>query len=236
VAAAFASAVSALAGEGLDAYVSIKLPPLAFDVGLLGMVLEPARASGILVHFDSLGPETATRTFEVIRQTVPMYPRLGCTLPGRWRRSIEDLDTAVRLGLHVRVVKGQWEDPEDPTRDLREGFMEVIRGLAGRARMVSVATHDAALAQQALEVLIAAGTPCGLEVLYGLPVKAVLTTAKRLGVPVRAYVPYGHGWLPYSLSQVRRTPMTVWWMIHDLTTGGFRWDQEVGEPGRPLQP
>jgi len=217
---AYTSALSLFATEKMDCYLSIKLPPLNYDFALLNEVLLQARRENTLVHFDSLGHETADRTFSMIAYAARSYPHLGCTLPGRWLRSVSDVDIAVDLGLHIRVVKGQWPDPQQREIDPREGFLDVIARLAGRARSVAVATHDPDLAQSALKRLLQAGTPCSLELLYGLPMQPTSKVAAELDVPVRVYVPFGHGWLPYSLTQARRNPRVFWWVLRDLITSG----------------
>jgi proline dehydrogenase len=216
IASAYVSALTALATETMDCYLSIKLPPLNYDCGLLNEVLEHARQKNTLVHFDSLGHETADRTFSLIAHAARTYVNLGCTLPSRWARSIADADIAVALGLHVRVVKGQWPDSQCREVNSREGYLKVIDRLAGRARLVAVATHDPELARSALERLCRANTPCSLELLYGLPMKQPLRVAGELDVPVRVYVPFGHGWLPYSLTQARRNPRVFWWVVRDI--------------------
>jgi proline dehydrogenase len=220
VAEACQAALTAIASETLDCYLSVKLPPLRRNGDMAEAVLEQARRQGALVHFDSLGPEAAEETFAVIAEAARRGSIVGCTLPGRWLRSCSDADLAVELGLHVRVVKGQWEDPDDPGIDLREGFLKVIDRLAGRARAVAVATHDAELSRAALERLRQAGTPCTLELLYGLPVRRSLRVARALGTQARVYVPFGHGWLPYTLTQARRNPRIVWWVLRDMMTRG----------------
>jgi proline dehydrogenase len=152
-------------------------------------------------------------------------PQVGCVLPGRWQRSLRDADLVSRLQIRVRVVKGQWADPEHPDIDLREGFLAVVDRLAGRARHVAVATHDAQLAREALRRLTAVGTPCELELLFGLPMRAARQVARDLGVSTRVYVPYGHSWVPYALSWVRQNPRVLWWVVSDATFG--RWSQFV---------
>jgi proline dehydrogenase len=215
VAARYLETVRAIAAADLDSYVSIKVPSLAFDAALLAEVVAEARALDVRVHFDSLGPEVADRTFQSIEEARRLSPNLGCTLPGRWRRSVDDADRAVRLGLAVRVVKGQWEDAEANGPDPARGYLDVIGALAGRARKVAVATHNPALASDAIRRLQAAGTPCELELLYGLPSRGALEVARRLGTPVRFYVPYGHAWLPYGIRQAARNPRILWWMLRD---------------------
>src|SRR5207244_3232405 len=98
----------------------------------------------------------------------------------------------------VRVVKGEWLDPDVPQRDPRTGFLEVVERLAGRAVHVGVATHDHELAQASLQLLVDAGTPCELELLIGMPVREPAAVAARLGVPVRVYVGWGDRGLPYE--------------------------------------
>jgi proline dehydrogenase len=123
---------------------------------------------------------------------------------------------AAQMGLRVRVVKGQWADPEAAV-DPHSGFLDVIRALAGGTAPVAVATHEPVLAAAAIRKLQTAATPCELELLYGLPSRAVLKVARDLAVPVRYYLPYGHAWLPYALRQARRDPRILWWVLRDAS-------------------
>lgn len=215
VADAYLNALAVLAGEKLNTYLSIKAPALGQARALVMEVAAQAQQVNLGLHFDSLEPEVADETFSLIAEAARECAQVGCTLPGRWQRSLRDADVAGQLCSRVRVVKGQWADPLQPDLDLRTGFLNVIDRLAGHARCVAVATHDPALAREALLRLQAAGTPCELELLYGLPQKAVLRAVKDLRVPVRVYVPYGEAWLPYRLSQVRKNPRILWWVLRD---------------------
>jgi proline dehydrogenase len=216
VAAACVRAVDAIAAEMPDAYLSIKAPALKFDRQALAPIVERAREKQVRLHFDALAPEAADETFAMIEDSLSRHPDFGCTLPARWERSLRDAELAVDRGLHVRVVKGQWVDPAHPDLDLRAGYLAVIDRLAGRARHVAVATHDPDLAREALQRLRKAGTACELELLFGLPMRAPRKVAAELGVKTRVYLPYGHGWLPYVFSQVRKNPRMLGWLVRDL--------------------
>jgi proline dehydrogenase len=218
VARAYSAAIQACAQERLDSYVSVKAPALRFSPDSCAALAEQVRRHAIGIHFDSLGPEVADRTFELLGELAPGRGSIGCTLPGAWRRSPADAGRAVELDLRVRVVKGQWPDPEAPVTDLRKGFLDVVGQLAGQARHVAVASHDPVVVRAALERLRSAGTPCELELLFGLPARHVLPVAQDLGVRVRMYVPYGHAWLPYALRQVRKNPRIAFWVIRDSCT------------------
>ncbi|MGA3073867.1 MAG: proline dehydrogenase [Bryobacteraceae bacterium] len=214
VADMYLATVRAIQGARLDSYVSVKAPSLAFDAGLVAEIAEAAGAAGICVHFDSLGAETADPTFRLMEHARAHQAPLGCTIPGRWRRSPRDARRAAKMGLRVRVVKGQWADPGAAV-DPHAGFLDVVDTLAGGATPVAVATHEPTLAAAAVRKLQSAGTPCELELLYGLPSRAVLKVARELAVKVRYYLPYGHAWLPYALGQARRDPRILWWVLRD---------------------
>lgn len=210
------AAIEALGGERRGC-ISVKLPALAFSKDLLEEMLARGEARGVCLHADSLGPETADRTLAMLASTLRPSAPPGCTLPGRWRRSLRDADQAVEVGLVVRVVKGQWAGIDDVRPS--DGFLAVVNRLAGRARHVLIASHEPPLVSEALRRLLAAGTSCELELLYGLPIAPGLRIATAAGVPVRIYVPYGHAWLPYCLSQARQNRRVYWWFARDLILG-----------------
>ena len=127
----YLAAVEALSRSGLDAYLSIKAPALGFSPELVAKLLERTRSAGVRVHFDSLSPESAERTLALIAAATQRDDELGITLPARWRRSLGDADAAVELGLGVRVVKGQWPDPDAPEQDPRAGFLAIVERAGG---------------------------------------------------------------------------------------------------------
>jgi proline dehydrogenase len=214
----YIESVDSLAKSGLDSYLSIKPPALRFDAALATELAAAAKNKDVRVHCDSHGPEVAdaSHTLEEKMLETLGAERLSTTLPGRWLRSLPDADWAIARGIRVRVVKGQWPDPAAPNRDMREGYLEVIDKLAGRARHVGVASHDVPLAAKAIERLRVAGTPCELELLYGMPMTESLAWAKEHGADVRVYVPYGRGFIPSALGVLRRNPHLALLMLKDL--------------------
>src|SRR5207247_2008647 len=132
--------------------------------------------------------------------------RIGVTLPGGWRRSLEDAELAIEHGLRVRVARGEWPDPGEPGLDAAAGCLALIDRLAGRAVHVSVATHDAELAREAVRRLAAADTPHDIELLLGLPFGPSVEVAGEAGLTVRVYVPYGYPSLRYGLRYLARNP------------------------------
>ena len=199
-----------------DAYLSIKLPALKFSAELATEVARAAAAAGIRLHCDAHDIELVEQTKSITADMLHCGAVVSCTLPGRWRRSVDDAGWAIENRLPVRVVKGQWADPAEQARDLRAGFLEVIDQLAGRASNVAVATHDIPLAVEAIRRLQVAGTPCTWELLYGLPMRAAVRQAAERNIPVRIYVPYGAAYMPYALGKLRQNPRIAWWLLRDM--------------------
>ena len=216
--AAYHEALLAMGAAPRDSYLSIKFPSLGYSQEMMESLVREAVRLEVRLHFDALGPESVDRTWEAIEAAVRQDADIGCTLPARWRRSPDDADWAARRGLAVRVVKGQWADPADSDLDSRRGFEAIIERLAGRARMVAVATHNLRIARAALERLSDAGTPTTLELLYGLPLRRQIHLAREYGVAIRIYLPYGEAYLPYCLSQLKRNPRMAWWLFRDAMT------------------
>lgn len=200
----------------LDLHVALKAPALGFDAARIEPLAAAAAAAGATVHLDAHWPEATDRTLALAARLRAIAP-VRVALPARWRRSVADAAFAAEHDLEVRLIKGEWPHTEEPDRDPREGFVELAERLAGSAARVGVATHDVPLADEVLGVLTGAGTPAELELLFGLPLNRHSLPARRRGVGVRVYVPFGTPFSPYTLSTVRTDRRAVWWIARDLT-------------------
>ena len=213
-------ALHAVARRNLDCYPSIKAPALGFNRDLIRGLVDAAKESGRRLHFDALSSADVDRTFDLVREMQAYHDRFGFTLPSRWKRSTEDAERAIALGLCVRVIRGEWVDRRENERDWRAGYLEIVDRLAGRVPEVGVATHNPPIARAAVRRLKAAGTPCEIEVVRGYPVHRVLPVAVAEDVPVRVYIPYGNLAFPYTLGQVVRRPRIMLWVTRDIFRGG----------------
>ena len=205
-----------LLDDELDLHVALKAPALGFDPARIEPLAAAAAAAGATVHLDAHWPEATDRTLALAARLRALAP-VRVALPARWWRSVGDAAFAVEHGLEVRIVKGEWPQEDEPERDAREGFVDLAERLAGAPVRVGVATHDVPLADEALAALTGAGTPAELELLFGLPLRRHSLPARRHGVGVRVYVPFGTPFSPYTLSTVRTDRRAVWWIARDLT-------------------
>lgn len=216
VAAEYQAALDALTTIGHDSYLSIKLPAIGGEASYLTPLLEQARCHHLRIHFDSVCPTKSDAMWAAARSAARQHgATISASVPGRWRRSLDDVELAINAGIVPRIVKGQWVDPAAPDIDLRQGFLAVVDRVAGRAPRVAIATHDAPLAEEAIARLERAGSQVEVELLYGLPERPVLAVAAAHDAPVRFYVPYGRAYLPYALGQICRQPRLLLALARD---------------------
>jgi proline dehydrogenase len=204
--------------ERLDCVLSIKAPSFRFDFELLRDVLEMAKSGNVFIRFDAQSPDAAAMTFVLLEKAAAVYPRVGCTLPARWKRSASDAERVGESKFSVRIVKGQWPDPLYPRLDVKASFFSLARILAEEGVPVTIATHNISIAAQALAELKDRDNQCELEQMFGLPWNAV-NVARAYNVPFRIYVPYGFPQLPYNLSDIKSRPAVIHWALRDLVLG-----------------
>jgi proline dehydrogenase len=204
-----------VAAEGLDGHVSVELSALDFDPELLAELDAAAARYAQPLRIDALGPEAVDRTWRLL-ESMLRDGSAGVALPRRWRRSLKDTALAARLSLRVRVAKGQWVGGAGGDTNPVEGFLAVVNRLRGHDAGVAVATHHVTLLEECLTHLKAAGTTGNAEPYFGLPFRAPAVAVRRLGVPIRVYVPYGATGAPYDALRAGRDPIAAWWLLHDL--------------------
>lgn len=206
---------TSLFGRTSDVALAVKAPHLAFDREQVAQIAASAATSRLPLIFDAHAPQHADATLALVEATLADCPGTGFAMPGRWRRSLCDAERFRDTSARIRIVKGEWADRESPEDDIDKHYLELASRLAGRSGMVAVATHDPTLAARALDILLAAGTPCELELIRGLPKRKPLAVARQRGVKSRIYVPFGEGWVPYAVDKALARPYLLSWMIND---------------------
>ena len=209
----YSKALTAVLDRQMHLNLSIKPGDLDYDAGHISELASMAKGK-VGIHFDAQDPDGAGPSIALLESLRSEYNGLGCTLPARWNRSFVDAERAIALRLTVRVVKGQWLDRAESASDCRKSFLELVEVLAGRAKKVLVATHDAPLARAAMSILKQSGTEYEAEQMLGLP--PIVDHSDAGDAPIRIYVPYGHPYLPYRISDVRQRPAIAAWVLKDL--------------------
>ena len=202
--------------DNLDSYLSIKPSSINFNMHLFELMACTAAMKNIRIHFDSLSPDLMDSYISFLKEAFACYGNLGFTLPSRWMRSIKDVDKISRFKIPVRVVKGQWQDPDNLKINSKKNFLNIISKLSNEVPLIAVATHDRILAEEAVNILEKNGSDYELEQFFSLPTIADKICVHHFGLKKRLYVVYGEPYLPYNLRNANKRPGMILWILRDV--------------------
>jgi proline dehydrogenase len=217
IAGAYHAALDAIAGDHLDANVSVKLTALGleFDLdlcrSLLATVVADAAARGTFVRIDmehSACTDDTLRLYRELRESG--RDNVGVVLQSCLRRTLADVDALADLRPNVRLCKGIYVEPLaiafHDRQKIRQNFVQVHEALLEAGSYVAVATHDEWLVERALErVAKLERDAYELQMLLGVREERASQLVAD-GHRLRVYVPYGEKWYEYSLRRLQENP------------------------------
>ena len=162
IAQAYHDALDAIAGDHLDANVSVKLTALGLKVdldlcrSLLGAVVADAAARRIFVRIDMEDSTCADDTLLLYRELQEVgRENVGVVLQSYLRRTPADVSALADLRPNVRLCKGIYVEPASIAfqgrQEIRDTFVDALDALLDVGCYVAVATHDEWLIERALE-------------------------------------------------------------------------------------
>jgi proline dehydrogenase len=217
VASEYHAVLDAIAADGLDANVSVKLTALGLEIdldlcrSLLATVVADAAARGTFVRIDMEASPFVDDTLRLYRELREAgRDNVGIVLQSALRRTLADVAALADLRPRVRLCKGIYVEPpgiafQHPD-EIRASFVDVLDALLDAGCYAAVATHDEWLIGRALERL--AGLAAGeyeLQMLLGVRERRASELVAQ-GHRLRVYVPYGERWYEYSLRRLQENP------------------------------
>lgn len=221
-AAEYARQIDRLADEGLDANVGLKLTHLGvyFDEDLMfastRRLLDRAAARGMRLRIDmeesALVPATLA-LYRHLRQAG--VDNVGIVLQSYLRRSEQDLDELLPLGLDVRIVKGAYLEPAHVAypgkHDVDAAYERMLERCLAEAEFTAIATHDERIVAHARSLIERAAIPrerYEFQMLFGigLPLQRALVAD---GLPLRIAAPYGPTWFTYLMRRLAERPANL---------------------------
>jgi len=217
VASAYHAVLDAIAGDHLDANVSVKLTALGLQVdldlcrSLLATVVADAAARGIFVRIDMEDSSCTDDTFLLYRELRDARrDNVGIVLQSCLRRTLDDVAALAELRPSVRLCKGIYVEPPEIAyqgrEEIRESFVRVLDALLALECYPAIATHDEWLLERALARV--EGMPRDayeLQMLLGVRERRA-SELVAAGHRLRVYVPYGERWYEYSLRRLQENP------------------------------
>lgn len=216
--AEYRRALDAVAADGLDSNISVKLTALGLKLDTracreqLARILEAARSHGNFVRIDMEDSTVTEETIRVYLEARQTTDRVGLVLQAYLRRSREDARRAIAVRANVRICKGIYTEPPAiayPKREeIRDNFAALVEDFLQAGCYVGIATHDESVVERALATIRRLGLPreaYEFQMLLGVarPLRRRLVAA---GHRLRVYVPYGRSWHAYSMRRLKENP------------------------------
>lgn len=224
--------VVALADNGLDAGVSVKLTQLGLRLDYdtcrerLAQVVSAAADRGLFVRIDMEHSPVVDSTLSMYHEVRSVgFQRLGVAIQSYLRRSRADMEALVREGASIRLVKGAYLEPPSVAfpekKDVDAGYrhlLDVFRQQRADASTLAVATHDQKMIEYALASFGRDGVPPDryeFQMIYGI--RGDLQRQLRDGGRrVRIYVPYGSNWYPYLVRRLAERPANLFFFLRNV--------------------
>ncbi len=220
--------VDALEEHGLQSGISVKLTGLGLDLNEelcranLEEILEYAGARGRFVRVDMEDSTHTEATLRIVEDTHRRHGNTGAVLQAYMRRSIEDVQRAVRAGYSVRLCKGIYDEPRHIAykdfHTVRENYVFLLEELLRGGVYVGIATHDEFLIWHALRLIHQLEVPedrYEFQMLLGVDeeLRGILVEA---GHKLRVYVPFGEDWYEYSTRRLKENPKIAGYVAKDV--------------------
>jgi len=216
--AAYKEVLAAIAGEGLDANVSLK--PTQFGLKLdkafgrdnVGAVCEEAARLGNFVRIDMEDRTCTSDTLELYFGLKRRFRNVGTVIQAYLRRSLADADRLAEAKANLRLCKGIYVEPRaDAYKDkaiVNANYALLLDRLLGAGCYVGIATHDEKMVWEGLRAvhqLKLRRDQYEFQMLLGVDaeLRDIIVAA---GHRLRVYVPFGTHWYPYSTRRLKENP------------------------------
>lgn len=222
----YVAAIDALAANGVDGNISVKLTQLGLGRDdtrcsmLLGRLAKHALAAGTTVTIDMEDSSFTDATLDLYESAQREHGNLGVALQAYLKRTPDDLARIARLGGHVRLCKGAYDEPEAIAYRTRSRVNTaydtlMVALMADEGVMPALATHDHERIAVARAAATERSTPFEFQMLYGIRV-SLQDELVASGVPLRSYIPYGEAWYPYLTRRMAERPANLWFFVRAL--------------------
>lgn len=226
--------LQAIRDEGVEANLSLKPSQMGLDIDEafcydnVAWVLERARQLGdgdeeIFVCLDMESSAYTDRTLDLTEKLVRAgFRNVGTVLQSYLRRTPNDLERMLQLGVRLRLVKGAYLEP--PTiaypdkADVDRAYVELMRVLLDRGNYPAIATHDERIIEATRRWAFERGIPktaFEFQMLYGIR-RDLQLRLREEGYNVRVYVPFGEQWYPYLMRRLAERPANVMFVLGNV--------------------
>jgi proline dehydrogenase len=221
--------LDAIVEHELDANISVKPTQAGLEVGIdafceiMTPILRKAKEHDIFVRMDMESSDWTQITLDAFeRLWNDGWTNLGTVLQSYLRRTNGDVQRMNELGVRVRLCKGAYAEPADVAfqqkSEVDSSYVELTKALMREPKYPALATHDDAMADEALSFADAEGIGAErfeFQMLHGVR-RDLQRELLDEGHNVRVYIPFGGSWYPYLMRRLAERPANVLFMVGSI--------------------
>ncbi|MGI0017460.1 MAG: proline dehydrogenase family protein [Nitrosotalea sp.] len=181
-------------------------------LGNLDTIIEKALQFQSFVWIDMESSEFTDDTLKIYKNLFEKYERVGIVIQANLKRTGKDLDTLLKQGAKIRLVKGAYhENSKNAYRtrhEVDDNYRKLMTILFDQGNEFAIATHDSKLIDLAMELSKKHERKFEFQMLKGIrdELKPILV---KSGFTVSEYIPYGTNWLPYSIRRLKERKRNI---------------------------
>ncbi len=231
--------LDAIVEHKLDANISVKPTQAGLEVGIdafceiMTPILQKAKEHDIFVRMDMESSDWTQITLDAFeRLWNDGWTNLGTVLQSYLRRTDGDVQRMNELGVRVRLCKGAYAEPVDVAfkqkSEVDDSYVELTKALMKDGNYPALATHDDAIADEALAFAEAEGIGAErfeFQMLHGVR-RDLQQELMDKGHNVRVYIPFGGSWYPYLMRRLAERPANVLFMVGSIFREATGWGKK----------
>ena len=225
--------LGAIAANGLNANISLKLTHMGLDVDeslarelVSGLVAKAASMNPPgFVRVDMEGSPYTQRTLDFVHELHrrPGHANsVGTVIQAYLKRSESDVEKLLSERIRIRLCKGAYKEPAniafESKADVDASYIKLMKILMKSGVYHGLATHDENIicgAQTFANQEKLARDSFEFQMLYGIR-RDLQQSLVRDGWRVRVYVPFGTEWYPYFMRRLGERPANVFFILRNL--------------------
>ncbi|WP_186578179.1 proline dehydrogenase family protein [Aquibacillus kalidii] len=221
-------AIRAIADNGLDAQMSLKLTSMGLDISeeivLENMykILDVGASNNVFVTIDMEDYERCQQTIDIFKHLKNDYENIGTVLQSYLYRTMGDIKDLNYLSPNLRLVKGAYKESAEVAfpdkKDVDENYKKIIKTHLQNGNYTAIATHDDNMVDYTKQLEKQLSLDRGqfeFQMLYGFR-KELQKQLVEEGYTVRVYVPYGDDWYGYFMRRLAERPANIAFVLKGL--------------------
>lgn len=225
--------LDAIAADGLNANISLKLTHMGLDVDeamarelVSGLVAKAASMNPPgFVRVDMEGSPYTERTLDFVHElhSRPGHANsVGTVIQSYLKRSQADVEKLLSERIRIRLCKGAYKEPAsiafESKADVDANYIQLMKILLKSGIYHGLATHDENIIRNAKAFATSEKIDRDsfeFQMLYGIR-RDLQQKLVRDGWRMRVYVPFGTEWYPYFMRRLGERPANVFFIARNL--------------------